>query len=84
MTKKSSLLDDVLSHAGRTKRGTKTWFEKLPPDAQSELDAVKKAFNPSIHEKNSYASAVIAAAKERGWQISGRQGVIHWLTSESR
>ena len=48
-------------------------------DAQAELEAVRLAFNPTIHKKSPYAKAIIAAATERGWEISGVQGVITWL-----
>lgn len=79
MSKKTSLLDDVLSRAVTTPPGFKTWFDRLPPEARDELEAVKAAFNPAIHKKSPYAKAIIAAATERGWEISGEQGVIAWL-----
>jgi hypothetical protein len=79
---KASLLDDVLSKAANKSPGFRPWFERLPPDAQAELNAVRQAFNPAIHQKRSYARAVIAAAKERGWEISGEQGVIRWLDAK--
>ncbi len=39
---KPSLLDDVLAKASNGKPGFRTWFERLPADAQAELDAVRK------------------------------------------
>lgn len=77
--KKPSLLDDVLSRAVAGRPGFRTWFDRLPADAQAELEAVRLAFNPTIHKKNPYAKAIIAAATERGWEIAGVQGVITWL-----
>lgn len=75
----SSLLDDVLSKTSASKPGFKTWYERLPADAQGELDVVKQAFNPAVHQKRAYAQAIIAAATERGWEVCGVQGVIAWL-----
>lgn len=75
----ASLLDDVLARTSASKPGFKTWFERLPPDVQEELDAVKKAYNPAVHQKRAYALAIMAAATERGWETSGVQGVIAWL-----
>ena len=77
--KRKSLLDDVLSRALRNKPGFKTWFDRLPPEAQVQLLEVKKAFNPKEHQKNAYASSIIESCRERGWQTAGRQGVIDWL-----
>lgn len=77
--KPTSLLDDVLARAKGRKPGFKSWFERLPPEAQEELLAVRATFDPRVHQKNAYASAIMAACKERGWETSGRQGVIDWL-----
>lgn len=77
--KPTSLLDDVLARAKNHKPGFATWFQRLPPDAQAELERVRKAFDHSLHQKRAYARAIIDAARERGWQISGLQGVIAWL-----
>lgn len=74
-----SLLDDVLSRAQGRKPGFKSWIERLPPEAQAELERVKSAFDPRLHQKNAYADAVIASCQERGWATCGRQGVIDWL-----
>lgn len=75
----ASLLDDVLSKTSASRPGFKTWYERLPADARAELDIVKQAFNPAVHQKRAYAQAIIAAATERGWEITGVQGVIAWL-----
>lgn len=79
MAKTKPLLDDVLSRARVSKPGTKTWFDRLPAETQAELDAVKQAFNPVVHQKRSYAKAIMEAAAERGWEVAGIQGVIAWL-----
>ena len=74
-----SLLDDVLARAANGKPGFKTWFERLPADAQTELSAVREAFNPNTHQTRAYALAILEAAKERGWETGGVQAVIAWL-----
>jgi hypothetical protein len=74
-----SLLDDVLAKASNGKPGFKTWFERLPADAQSELSAVREAFNPNTHQTRAYALAIMEAARERNWETGGVQAVIAWL-----
>ena len=77
-----SLLDDVLARATNGKPGFRTWFERLPADAQAELDAVREAFNPNTHQTRAYALAILEAAKERGWETGGVQAVIAWLKKQ--
>ena len=77
-----SLLDDVLAKAANGKPGFKTWFERLPADAQAELDAVREAFNPNTHQTRAYALAILEAAKERNWETGGVQAVIAWLKKQ--
>ena len=74
-----SLLDDVLARASNNRPGFRTWFERLPADAQAELDAVREAYNPNTHQTRAYALAILEAAKERGWETGGVQAVIAWL-----
>jgi hypothetical protein len=74
-----SLLDDVLAKAANGKPGFKTWFDRLPADAQAELSAVREAFNPNTHQTRAYALAIMEAAKERNWETGGVQAVIAWL-----
>lgn len=76
-----SLLDDVLAKAVRSTPGFLPWYERLPPEAREELEAVRAAYDPEKHQKTVYAKAIIAAARERGWPICGPQGVINWLTA---
>ena len=77
-----SLLDDVLARATNGKPGFRTWFERLPADAQAELDAVREAYNPNTHQTRAYALAILEAAKERGWETGGVQAVIAWLKKQ--
>jgi len=76
---KPSLLDDVLAKASNNRPGFRTWFERLPADAQSELSAVRDAYNPNTHQTRAYALAILEAAKERNWETGGVQAVIAWL-----
>ena len=80
--KSPSLLDDVLTRAVRKQPGFTPWYGRLPPEAREELEAVRAAYDPSIHQKTTYARAIIAAARERGWEICGQQGVINWLVGK--
>lgn len=73
------LLDDVLSRVKDSKPGFKSWFERLPHEAQQELNAVRAEFNPAVHQKKAFASAIIDAATARGWETGGPQAVIAWL-----
>jgi hypothetical protein len=79
---RTSLLDDVLAKASNGKPGFKTWFDRLPADAQAELDAVREAFNPNTHQTRAYALAILEAAKERNWETGGVQAVIAWLKKQ--
>lgn len=79
---KASLLDDVLSRTANRRPGFKTWFDRLPQDAQAELDAVRQAFDPNVHQKRAYCEAIMAAARERGWDTAGVNGVIAWLNGK--
>jgi len=74
-----SLLDDVLSRASNGKPGFKTWFDRLPADAQSELSAVRESFDPNVHQTRAFSLAIMEAAQERGWETGGIQAVIAWL-----
>jgi hypothetical protein len=79
---RTSLLDDVLAKAANGKPGFRTWFDRLPADAQAELSAVREAFNPNTHQTRAYALAILEAAKERNWETGGVQAVIAWLKKQ--
>jgi cysteine synthase len=76
---KPALLDTVLGKVRNNPTGSRSWFDRLPPDAQAELLVVRNGFNPSLHQKRAFALAVIEAAKERGWEIAKEKQVIEWL-----
>ncbi len=79
---KTSLLDDVLARTKNRSPGFGTWFERLPAEAQAELEAVRASFDHAKHQKSAFARAIIEAARERGWKTSGLQGVIQWLNGK--
>ncbi len=76
---KKALLADVVARVHNSKPGFRTWFERLPEGARAELEAVREAFNPTVHQKVAYARAIIEAARERGWETGGEQAVLAWL-----
>lgn len=78
-TKKPALLESVLGRVANAKYGPRTWFERLPADAQVELEEVRRGFDPAVHQKRAFALAVIEAARERGWEIAKEKQVIEWL-----
>ena len=82
MGKAKSLLDDVLSRASNGKPGFRTWFDRLPADAQSELSAVRESFDPRVHQTRAFSLAIMEAAQERGWETGGVQAVIAWLKKQ--
>lgn len=79
MARKPALLDAVLGKVKNNRTGSRSWFNRLPPDAQAELETVRQGFNPALHQKRAFAVAVIEAAKERGWEIAKEKQVIEWL-----
>jgi len=79
MARKPMLLDAVLEKVRNNRGGPRSWFHRLPPDAQRELEAVRQSFNAGIHQKRAFALAIIQAATERGWEIAKEKQVIEWL-----
>lgn len=75
----TGLLDDVLTAVKNQKPGMKTWFDRLPADAQEQLSTVRETFDPTKHQKKAFANAIIQAATSRGWQTGGVQAVLAWL-----
>jgi hypothetical protein len=74
-----SLLDEVMATVESHRVGNLTWFEKLTPDAQATLDAVRTTYDPKMHKKHVFARALIAAAEKRGIPIAREKQVIRWL-----
>lgn len=83
MKKPPTLLDDVATKLNHTRAGYASWFEKLPAEAQAECRAVRDAFRRGeIGPRTVIARALIAAAKERGWQIAQEKQVSVWLSKK--
>ena len=78
---KTPLMKAVLSKVVVKSHGPKNWFDRLPADAKTELGQLREYFHHEDHgiPKRAFALGVIEAAKERGWHISGVQGVVAWL-----
>jgi hypothetical protein len=82
MSKGSTLIDEVLGGVANAAPGGVTWFERLPADAQEELEAVRQKFDPAIHQKRAFYKAIKAAAARRGWHIAGETQVTRWLLGD--
>ena len=82
---RQALLDAVLERVVINGHGPKNWFKRLPPDAQKELSEFRDFFHRGGHgiPKKAFAVSVIAVAKDRGWKISGVQGVVAWLNDQA-
>ena len=63
----------------------KSWFSKLPPDAQKRLNEIKKAFADGRFAGISLAAvcqAVEALLKEQSWPVPKSENTIsRWLRS---
>lgn len=74
-----SLVDEVLANVVNKGTGPKTWFDKLPPEAQAELEEVRQSYDPTVHQRRAFYRAIVAAAEKRGWHIAGEKVVGEWL-----
>ena len=79
MAKATSLTDEVLANVANHRPGQRNWFDKLPPEAQHELLAVRAAFDAAVHQKRAFYKAIKAAAEKRGWQLVGEKQLSDWL-----
>lgn len=82
MAKAKSLVDDVLQRAQHVRPGFRSWFERLPPDVQAELKAVRASFDPALHQKKAFSRAIMEAASERGWETGSVTAVLAWLNKK--
>jgi hypothetical protein len=78
----SDLVTEVLGSVRNGTTRNASWFDRLPLEAQAELEAVRQRFDPSIHQKRAFYLALRAAAEKRGWQIARERQVTLWLTGE--
>ena len=83
MPKPKSILDDVNARLTIKQAGYKSWYERLPPEAQAECDNVRAAFRRGeLGPRSAVARALIAAASSRGWPIAKEKQVTQWLDRE--
>lgn len=83
---RAPLVKSVLEKVVVKSHGPRNWFDRLPPAAQKEIAELRDYFHTEDHgiPKKTFAVAVIEVAKERGWNISGVQGVVEWLNRKPR
>ena len=87
MAKKPTDLDFVLAAAAAASavKPRKSWYAKLPPDAQSRLAEIKKAYDAGRFEHMNCTvirEAINALLKENGWPVpQSAETIIRWLRS---
>ena len=77
----SGLLDDVRQAMAAVRHGSKKWHEKVAPEHQAELAAIKAAWLAGElgSRRKTLARNISARLRERGISDVGEQGVIAWL-----
>ena len=77
--KKATLVDDVL-HACVPKK-SQSFVAKLSAEDRTEVFALRSQFQSGALGKSAYAvaRALIAVARERGWQVPGERHMYTWL-----
>jgi hypothetical protein len=77
----SDITEDILSRVQHRQPGPVTWFTRLPPEVQAELDALRQRWITGELGigKRAISRAIIATLSERGLGVSGVQGVEDWL-----
>jgi hypothetical protein len=76
-----SLLDDVREAMQAVRPGPARWYERVAPEHQAELAAVKAAWRAGElgKHKKTLARNIAARLRARGISDVGEQGVIGWL-----
>lgn len=80
-TSKRSIADEVLAEAANRGPGFKPWYERLPEADRLELEQLRArwlAGELPIH-KRALARAIIKVCAERGYHVTGIQGVEAWI-----
>jgi hypothetical protein len=59
----------------------KTWFERVAPEHQKELLAIKQSWRDGVLKSSTFrlAEDISRSCRELGIAAVGPQGVIHWL-----
>jgi len=75
-----SLLAEIDSLATEANR-PRTWFDRLPDEAQQDLLAIRKRFQAGEYgvTRTQLARLISRAAKERGWKVREKTGMVEWL-----
>jgi hypothetical protein len=78
----SGLLDDVRQAMAAARHGSKRWYERVAPEHQAELVAIKAAWQAGElgSRKKTLARDLSVRLRERGISDVGEQGVIAWLS----
>lgn len=82
MGKATSFADEVLHSVANASPGSLSWIQRLPAEAQEELEALRRKFDPAVHQKRAFYRALKAAADRRGWKLAGEKQVTLWLAGE--
>jgi hypothetical protein len=58
-----------------------TWFDKMPPDVQEELNQLKAAFRAGVVQggKRRFAGVIVKHLTDQGLSTVGWNGVEAWL-----
>ena len=77
--KKATLVADVLLNCVPKK--SQSFVSKLSAEDREEIFALRSQFQSGALGKSAYAvaRALIAVAKERGWQVPGERHMFTWL-----
>ena len=77
--KKATLVDDVLLNC--VPRRSQSFVSKLSAEDREAVFHLRKQFQAGVLGKSPYAvaRALIAVAKERGWQVPGERHMFTWL-----
>ena len=76
-----SLLDDVREAMANIRLGSKRWYERVAPEHQAELAAIKAAWLAGElgARKKTLARSLAENMRTRGISDVGLQGVLAWL-----
>ncbi len=77
--KKATLVDDVLQNCLPKK--SQSFVSRLNAEDREEIFALRSQYQSGALGKSAYAvaRALIAVAKERGWQVPGERQMFQWL-----
>jgi len=77
--KKATLVDDVLRSCVTKK--SQSFVGRLSAEDREEIFALRSQYQSGALGKSAYAvaRALIAVARERGWQVPGERQMFQWL-----